>query len=712
MIVYQGNSIRVTQLGNGIAELCFDRVGSAINKFDAGTLNELKAATAAIRAVGGLRGVLVISAKDNFIVGADIFEFPSIFSRPVSEIESINVGQNAAFTTFEDLPVPVVTAINGLALGGGCEMVLASDYRVMAMNAQIGLPEVTLGIFPGFGGTVRLSRLIGARLAIEWIASGKPRNAETALAAGAADALTGAHQHREHALELLENVIANNTWQQRRTLRNGPVTKDVGTEVFAAALAAEAARAKYYPAATAAIKLIERSASLSRDAALKLEHAAFAAISKTSTARALVQVFINEQQVRKKSKSYVKATRPLQRVAVIGAGIMGGGIAYTSAVRGTPVLMKDIAPTALDLGMSEAGKLLQRQVTTGRMKAEQADTVQKSITPTLDYAEFNTVDIVVEAIIENLAVKKTVLAEVEKTVKPDTVIASNTSSLSITGIGSALVRPENFAGMHFFNPVPVMGLVEVIKGEKTSDTTIAAIASYADAMGKTPIVVKDCPGFLVNRVLFIYIAGFLLLMRDGADFRRIDKVMEDFGWPMGPAYLLDVIGMDVSDHVFSIITSGYGERTRLDFRNVIELLAEHKRYGQKTGAGFYRYEADARGRPAKCDDPQVESLLAEVRQQSGQTFSDEEIVERMMLPMVIEAVICLEEQVAESAADIDMAFLLGCGFPRHYGGPLMYADLVGAKHIVESARRYSTLGAHYHPSASLVAMAENGKSFY
>ena len=257
-----------------------------------------------------------------------------------------------------------------------------------------------------------------------------------------------------------------------------------------------------------------------------------------------------------------------------------------------------------------------------------------------------------------------------------------------------------------------MPLVEVIRGEKTSAAATTMIAAYADAMGKTPIVVKDCPGFLVNRILTAYIVGFLMLIRDGADFRQVDKVMEDFGWPMGPAYLQDVIGMDVGGHVFDIISNGYGERTRLTFKNAVQHLVEQKRFGQKSGAGFYRYEADPKGKPIRSDDPQIDSLLAAVRQKTGQSFSDEEIIDRMMLPMVIEAALCLEEGVAETAADIDMALLLGIGFPRHHGGALKYADLIGAKQVVEQAGKYAKLGGYYQPAENLITMAKSGARFY
>ncbi len=471
-------------------------------------------------------------------------------------------------------------------------------------------------------------------------------------------------------------------------------------------------RASHYPAPLAVIESVERSLPLARDAALAEENRAFTSLAATPTAQALVQIFINEQSLRKKAKGYTRQAHRLERAAVLGAGIMGGGIAYTSAVRGTPVIMKDIAAAALDTGMGEARKLLAKQVDSGRMPPEKAAAVLDSIQPTLDFTGFSEVDIVVEAIVENLGLKKRVLADVESRLQANAVIASNTSSLSIEAIGSDLQRPQNFAGMHFFNPVPVMPLVEVIKGPATSEETAATVAGYAVAMGKTPVVVKDCPGFLVNRILTAQFVGFVRLIRDGADYLQIDRVMEAFGWPMGPAYLQDVIGMDTSCHVIDVITAGYGERMRLDFAHVIARMVQAGRLGQKSGRGFYRYQADAKGRPQKSIDPEVADLLADVRAERVRDFGDQEIVERMMLPMVIEAALCLEEGVAESAADIDMSLLLGIGFPRHWGGALKYADLVGLPNIVAQCETHRTLGGCYQPTQRMREMAARGERFH
>jgi 3-hydroxyacyl-CoA dehydrogenase/enoyl-CoA hydratase/3-hydroxybutyryl-CoA epimerase/enoyl-CoA isomerase len=709
-MLFQGNSLWVELRDGGIAELCFAAEGQSVNKFDVRTVEELAAATQAIRERSGIRGVLVTSAKDAFIVGADIFEFTPLFSRPPAEIEAHIARQNAAFTGFDDLPVPTVAAINGLAFGGGLEMALSCDARVMSETTQIGLPEVSLGLFPGYGGTVRLPRLASIRVAIDWISTGKPQSAQVALAAGVVEKVAAPDTLRTAALEVLNSLIGSGEWRERRQRRHGPTAAD--------APACAEAREKlsktvvHQPAALAAVDLMERAAGLSRDAALKLEHAAFAQIARTQAAASLIQLFINDQAIRKKAKEYGRIARKVRKAAIVGAGIMGGGIAYTSASRGIPVLMKDIQQGQLDAGMAEARKLLNKQVESGRLQAEKAATVLAGIHPTLEYSGIETADVVVEAVVEKMAVKKTVLDQIEGLVGPQTIIASNTSSLSISEMAGVLDRPENFVGMHFFNPVPLMPLVEVIRGNQTSAEAAATVAGYANALGKTAIVVKECPGFLVNRILITYLLGFLRALDAGADFLEIDRVMESFGWPMGPAYLSDVVGMDTLAHVVEVISTGFADRMKVTFPNTVQMLVQENRLGQKNGSGFYRYETDPKGRPRKSVDPKTAELIAGLRSSARRAFSDDEMRERLMLPMIIEAVHCLEEDIVESPGEVDMSLILGLGFPRHVGGPLKYADWLGMKHVVERCDAYAELGPLYTPTDGMRAAARSGGKFY
>jgi 3-hydroxyacyl-CoA dehydrogenase/enoyl-CoA hydratase/3-hydroxybutyryl-CoA epimerase/enoyl-CoA isomerase len=450
---------------------------------------------------------------------------------------------------------------------------------------------------------------------------------------------------------------------------------------------------------------------MTRDKALEVEAKGFAKLAKTSVAESLVGLFLNDQALKKTSSDWEKKARPVKQAAVLGAGIMGGGIAYQSAYKGTPIIMKDIAEPALELGMGEATKLLAKRVNRKKMKPEKMGQVLSSIRPTLNYGDFGEVDIVVEAVVENPKVKQAVLAETEKNVKDGTILASNTSTISITHLAEALEKPENFVGMHFFNPVHMMPLVEVIRGEKSSDEAVATTVAYAKKMGKTPVVVNDCPGFLVNRVLFPYFGGFGMLLRDGADFQKVDKVMERWGWPMGPAYLMDVVGIDTGVHAAQVMADGFPERMKYDHKDASEVMFENNRYGQKNNVGFYKYELDRKGKQKKVVDETTYELLKPVCADPKE-FEDQEIIERLMIPMCLEMIRCLEDNIVSSVADADMSLIFGIGFPPFRGGALRYVDSIGTKAFVELCDKYKDLGPLYEPTEKLREMAANGESFY
>lgn len=718
-MIYQGNAIQVNKSASGIARLIFDLPDSSVNVFNELMLRELRAAVAAV-AASDARGLICLSGKDGaragFLVGADIKEFTGTFKLPHAELLAWAAETNEIFNALEDLNIPTVTAINGMALGGGLELCLATDFRVASENTVLGFPEVNLGICPGFGGTVRAPRLMGAASAIEWVASGKPVKAYQALAEGALDAVVPLEMLEDAAEDMIEQALSGELdLQDRRAQKTEPLTmsSEQIQQVFSEGLArVQKLAGEHYPAAATAVQLMWQAAEQSRAAALALENEAFVTLARSETAGNLVQIFLNEQYVKSRAKKLSSNARPVNKAAVMGAGIMGGGIAYQSALRGTPILMKDIAQAGLDLGLAEAGKLLDKQVERGRLDRKKADQVLAAITPTLSYEGFEQIDLIVEAVVENPRVKQLVLAEVEQLVPDSTVLTSNTSTISINLLASALKRPENFCGMHFFNPVPLMPLVEVIRGEHTSADTIAMTVAYAQALGKTPIVVNDCPGFLINRILFPYFGAFCQLVRDGADFRQIDRVMEAFGWPMGPAYLLDVVGIDTASHCMVVMAEGFPDRMQYDFRTAIDHLYEAGSLGQKNARGFYQYVSTAGGRPDKVFDPAVMEQLKPLQTEHDRAFSDDEIRERMMTALCLEAVRCLEDGIVGSAAEADMGLLLGLGYPRFRGGALRYIDNMGVAEFCEMADRYAELGALYHPTAALRDMARDGRTFY
>src|SRR6056297_1006035 len=715
-MIYQSDALTVKRLDGDIAELHFDLKGESVNKFNNATVSDLTAALDAIDKEQDLKGLLVTSGKPVFIVGADITEFTAMFGAGKDEILKFTAVNNGNFNRLQNLPFPTCVAINGYAMGGGLEVCLACDFRVMSEQAKIGLPETKLGILPSWGGTVRLPRMIGVDEAVTWITTGQEQSGEAALKAGAVDAVAAHAELRDVALSVLHSAVDGKldyTSRRQAKSRPLPMNDTEATMAFFTMKAMVAQQAgKNYPAPIKVVDVIEKARGKDLEGALAVEAEGFVELAMTSAAAALVGVFLGDQLLAKKAKGWEKqADSKVERAAVLGAGIMGGGIAYQSAYKGVPIRMKDINQEGLDLGLSEAGKLLSKRVNRGRMTAEKMAGVLNSIDPVLSYEGFDDVDIVVEAVVENAKVKHSVLAEVEQTVTDDTVLTSNTSTISITSLAEALKRPENFCGMHFFNPVHAMPLVEVIRGEQTSDAAIARTVAFARQMGKKPVVVRDCPGFLVNRVLFPYFDGFSKLVRDGADFQAVDKVMQRWGWPMGPAYLMDVVGIDTGVHAAGVMAEGFPDRMQLDFKTATEVMYENDRYGQKNGKGFYDHGTDKRGKPTKEASDTAYTLISEV---SGERrdFERDEIVARMMLPMATELARCLEENIVGTPAEADMALIYGLGFPPFRGGIFRWMDSVGMDSIAAASEKFSDLGKTYELTEGMRAKLADGTTYY
>lgn len=452
-MIYQGNNISVSLLDDGIAKLNFDNKAESVNKFDQATLKEFDDALSALEKASDVKGVIVTSGKKVFIAGADITEFVGHFRRPEAEISTWVFAINQLFNRFEDLPFPKVAAINGAAMGGGCEMTLVCDFRVMGDKAVIALPETQLGIFPGFGGSVRLPRVIGIDNALEIIATGATQKANAALKVGMVNAVVTTENLEQSAIDLVKKCISGElNWKARYDEKINPVKLSALEQAMAfnsakGVLFAKANPAQY-PAPKIALESIEKSVNLPRDKALEIESANFAKAAKTPQAESLVGLFLNDQAVKKLAKQHSAKSHDIKEAAVLGAGIMGGGIAYQAASKGLPIIMKDIKAEQLDLGMGEAGKLLSTQVERGKMTAPQMGKTLSLIRPTLNYGDFGETDIVIEAVVENPKVKLAVLKEVEGLVKKDCILASNTSTISITRLAESLKRPENFVGMH------------------------------------------------------------------------------------------------------------------------------------------------------------------------------------------------------------------------------------------------------------------------
>ncbi|MFZ2843123.1 fatty acid oxidation complex subunit alpha FadB [Psychrobacter sp.] len=716
-MVYQGNRITVTMLEDGIANMQYNAENESVNKFDAETNKQFAEVVSALEKADDVKGLIVTSSKGVFIAGADITEFVASFKQPEEEIKDWVININDAFNRFEDLPFPKVAAINGAALGGGCEMTLVCEYRVMSDKAIIGLPETQLGIFPGFGGTVRTTRVIGIDNALELIATGTPKKALDALKLGLVDATVAADDLQDAAIDLVKKCISGELdWKAKREEKLVPVKLNQLEQAMAfnsaKGMIFAKANPKQYPAPALAIAAIEKHVNLPRDKAIEVEAAGFAKAAKTPQAESLVGLFLSDQLVKKLAKQHSKNAHEINEAAVLGAGIMGGGIAYQAASKGLPIIMKDIKSEQLDLGMGEASKLLGKMVDRGKMTPTKMGETLSRIRPTLNYGDFAETDIVIEAVVENPNVKRAVLKEVEGLVKDDCILASNTSTISITFLAEALERPENFVGMHFFNPVSRMPLVEVIRGEKSSEEAISTTVALATKMGKVPVVVNDCPGFLVNRVLFPYFGAFDLLLKQGADFAHVDKVMEKFGWPMGPAYLIDVVGLDTGVHGAEVMAEGFPDRMKPDYKGAIELLYENKRLGQKNGVGFYKYEMDKRGKPKKVADEATYELLKTTTDSEKQTFEDQAIIDRTMLAFCNETVRCLEDNIVSTPSEADMAMIMGVGFPPFRGGPCRYIDQMGLDNYLALCEKYAYLGKAYEAPQKIRDMAAAGETFY
>jgi 3-hydroxyacyl-CoA dehydrogenase/enoyl-CoA hydratase/3-hydroxybutyryl-CoA epimerase/enoyl-CoA isomerase len=712
--MYAGKSVTLTLAENGVAELVLNASEASVNVMNTHLQDELGQALAVLTAAEGVKGLLLSSAKSAFVLGADITEFTALFDLDTDAIIEWAGRVHTLLDTIENLPYPSVAVVNGMALGGGMELALSTDLRVTDSKAKLGLPEVNLGICPGWGGTVRLARLVGAEAGLSWMLTGKPVKAMVALEQGAVDAVAEPENLMAEARAVLQQAIdGERDYMARRNAKQAAM--EAGEETAAAMAAARSQFGKRldprYPAAPSILNSVTEAMDKPFADAIAIEARCFSELAIGFEAKNLVGLFLSDQVVKKKTRNWAKQGADVKQAATLGAGIMGGGISYQSALSGIGIRMKDITQEALDLGMSTAGSILDRSISRGRMTEEGKEKILSVIEPSLTYEGFDSVDYVVEAVVERVDVKRAVLSEVEQKVPASSIVASNTSTISIDLLAETLARPEQFCGMHFFNPVHAMQLVEIIRGTKTSEETIATTVAYAASLGKTPIVVRDCPGFLVNRVLFPYFNGFNRLLMDGVDFERIDAVMEQFGWPMGPAYLADVIGLDTMVHADRVLEEGFPERMGHTDRPVIETLLEQGALGQKNGVGFYEYGKDENGKRFKRRSEKVSAIL-EQRVSRNVEVTDAEIIERMMIPMCLETALCLEEGIVDTAAEADMGLIMGLGFPRFRGGALRHIDTVGAATFAAQVEAHAAQGPLYVLTDGVRDMAANGKTFF
>jgi 3-hydroxyacyl-CoA dehydrogenase len=651
-----------------------------------------------------VKAAVLIGGGKTFIAGADIAEFGKITSgknqRGLSLVPIL--------ARMEDCTKPVVVAIHGQAFGGGLETAMAGHYRVAAPSAVVGQPEVNLGLIPGAAGTQRLPRLAGVAKALEMCTDGKPIKAKDALAAGIVDKLIEG--------DLLAGAVAfarevaGKPIPKTRERNEKLGTPEQNAPIFAAARDAARKKARGLMAPMAAIDAVEAATKLPFDQGVEFERKLFTECLFSDQSKALIHVFFGERQVAK-IPDVPKDTPilPVNSAAVIGAGTMGGGIAMNFANAGIPVLLKETEQAALDRGMNTIRKNYENTMKKGKLTQQQMDDRLKLIKPTLTYDGFESVDMVIEAVFEGMALKKQIFADLDKICKKGAILASNTSTLSIDEIASATSRPEAVIGTHFFSPANVMRLLELVRGKATSKEVIATCMQLAKKLGKVGVLVGNCRGFVGNRMFGPYRREAQFMMEEGSTVEAIDKAMYDYGMAMGPLAVGDLAGLDVGWRIrkeFKHLEKS-GERQPLSE----DKLCEMGRYGQKTGAGWYKYDENRRA----IVDPEVEANVRKWAAEAGikqHEISNEEIVDRLLYALVNEGARILEEGFALRAVDIDIIYLTGYGFPAHRGGPMWYADTVGLKKVYERIQQFhKEHGEIWAPAPLLKRLAEQGKGF-
>jgi 3-hydroxyacyl-CoA dehydrogenase/enoyl-CoA hydratase/3-hydroxybutyryl-CoA epimerase/3-hydroxyacyl-CoA dehydrogenase/enoyl-CoA hydratase/3-hydroxybutyryl-CoA epimerase/enoyl-CoA isomerase len=702
--------LETTDGGNGL--ITFDLPNSRANTLGRAVLAEFEALLTEVERRSDLRGLVLRSGKPGmFIAGADLRELGSSLVEPDQAKNMTRRGLDV-LARFERLPYPTVAAIEGSCMGGGLEVALAFDFRVASTHpkTELGFPEVKVGIIPGWGGTQRLPRVIGPHLAVEMICSGEPVNAKRAREIGLVfDAVPG-ERLLEESLRLLEWARQSGAWREARRRKQQPVglNEEQASFLFAVARAGVMAKTKgHLPAPLAALDAIAKGCNLRLEQGLEAESAAFAPLVGSTISRNLIAGFFMTQRLQKDpgvADAKVQP-RPVERVGVLGAGLMGAGIAGAHIRRGIPVALLDSVPQAVDKGVAAITQVMQARVDIGRMTPAEVVAALGRLSTTASLSAMADRDVVIEAIIENEAAKVALYRELQPLLTPDAILASNTSTISISRMARSVARPESFAGMHFFNPVDRMQLVEVIRGEATSDRTVVTLVALAKRIGKTPIVVKDCPGFLVNRILFPYMNEALALLEEGAEPRAIDKAATAFGMPMGPITLNDLVGLDTSLYAGRVVNTAFADRAKPT--RILDELVKAGRLGQKSGAGFFSYAKGSRG----TDDPAFQAILERCRTRRREV-GPEEITDRLFLPMLVEASRVLEEGIVREPGDVDMGLILGIGFPAPKGGILRWADTVGLGKILETLAKYEPLGPRFRPTEQMRRLAAQGKGFY
>ncbi len=711
---------------DGLAVVTFDDPERSANVLAEGVLRALDEVVGELRAragAGDVRGVVFRSGKaGSFIVGADVEAIGAI-EDPEEGAAAARFGQRV-FLGIERLPVPTLAVVNGTCMGGGTELALACRYRILSDHpkASMALPEVQLGILPGWGGTTRLPRLLGLQGALDLLLTGRSVKGRKARKIGLVEEVVPQAVLDEDPEGVYRRVLFESP-PARTGARRSLAQRALEDTAPGRAVILRQARKNvlektggHYPAPLRILEVVRDSLGRSVEKALEVEAVALGELLATRVSKHLVHVFHLRERARKGTGlegagpdggDAVAEPHEISEMGVVGAGVMGGGIAHLAASNGIQVRMKDIHHEAVAGGLRHARSLVEKGISRRRITRLEGDRIMERISGGVDYGGFGQLDLVVEAVVEKLDVKKSVLSEVEARTPEGCILATNTSTLSVDAMAQALERPRDFVGMHFFNPVHRMPLVEVVRGSRSSDAAVATVYALAKRMGKVPVVVGDGAGFVVNRILCPYMNEAGHLLDEGGRIEDIDAAATHFGMPMGPLRLVDEVGIDVARHAGNSLLEAFGERMR-PARSLVA-MGETRRLGAKGGEGFYRYE----GGKAVGPDPLVYGLLADAVPETRRDIPEADIRARLLLIMINEAARVLEEGIAGSAAEVDLAMIMGTGFPPFRGGLLRFADEVHPRILVERAREYQAeAGDRFAPSEPLLALAADDQTFY
>ncbi|WP_415406290.1 3-hydroxyacyl-CoA dehydrogenase NAD-binding domain-containing protein [Sulfurovum sp. CS9] len=690
----------------GIVTLIFDTPDSAVNVLCFDALYELEQQIIEMKNDKSIKALFIESAKEHiFIAGADIKEIKA-FKDSAETVEKLRHGQEI-FNRLENLPFPTVAMIDGACLGGGLELSLACDYRVATNDAhtRIGLVEVSLGIIPGLGGTQRLPPLVGFTKSIELITASKRLKGDKALVLGLVDASVPSgylgFKKEEFSQEILEGTLEEKVKKNRKGVKwyekFGPVKMLIAKMARKEILKKTAG---HYPAPLKAVDVLEETLSMSLEEGLKIELEAFEPLATSQISKNLIELFFTSERLKKETFSKGKV-KNISNSAVVGVGTMGSGIAWALAAKDIPVRLKARKMSSIAQAIAKMMQNFEAIKRRGRLTSREIGLKMDAVTHTTGVEGLSSMDMAIEAVSEERAIKQKVFEELETFMPQDAIIATNTSSLAITDLVQECQHPERFVGMHFFNPVAKMPLVEVIAGEKTSEDTIATVVQLAKKLGKTPIKVGECAGFLVNRTLLPYLNEAAKMFEEGENIERIDEILTDFGMPMGPFTLADEVGIDIGEKVSYILHEAYGERMMPS--PLLEQMSAKAWLGKKTGSGFYIHKGRKRSPNGEL----------EILRSSSVKLKKNIILDRAILIMVNEAARCLEEDVVANAQYLDMAMVMGTGFPAFRGGLLRYADSEGLANIVARLGMLKEqFGERFTPAETLIEMAKNNQTFY